>query len=187
MSVYQSLSLSLSLFHLSVFHALLKLTCWSVVPQSLVLEAEDPRQALEVGVLHDQIPLAVVMNRVVVGHGHFYSPEVPVAQLHVPVNLDRAHVPGASNERWNRLSSNVVKRYDRRSFSIPDIQNNHHLDNHAHDDDLTMMMMMRTMKLAVTTTMTLIMMKLAMMEDNGGDELHHDDDDNGDDNYNGTN
>jgi hypothetical protein len=71
------------------------LTVGAVLDEGLVVEAEELRQAAQVGVLQHQVPVAVVPHQVVVAHRHLHPPVPPVVHLHVPVHPDRAHVLGA--------------------------------------------------------------------------------------------
>lgn len=69
----------------------------------MVVEAEELRQAVQVGVLHDQVPVAVVLHLVVVVDRQLHTPVLPVVRLHVPVHADRAHVLGAPDDRGVRV------------------------------------------------------------------------------------
>lgn len=76
----------------------------AVLDERLVVEAEQLRQAPEVRVLHHQVPVAVVLDLVVVGDRHLHPPVLTVADLHVPVHPDWAHVVGAPEDRRDRLT-----------------------------------------------------------------------------------
>ncbi|WVZ86581.1 hypothetical protein U9M48_033337 [Paspalum notatum var. saurae] len=75
----------------------------AVLDERPVVEAEELRDALQVGVLQHQVPVAVVPHQVVVLHRHLHPPVLPVVNLHVPVHPDRAHVLGAMDDRRHRL------------------------------------------------------------------------------------
>lgn len=76
-----------------------ELTDGLVRDKRLVIEAEDLRNVVEVGMLDYEGPLSVVQAIVEVCNGYLDAPVLLVVELDMPVHANRAHVVGALQER----------------------------------------------------------------------------------------
>lgn len=79
------------------------LTYCPIRVQSLVVEAEDSGEVVEIWVLRDEVPPRVVHPVVEVGHRDLDPPVIPVANLDMPVHSYWAHVGGALDQRHQAI------------------------------------------------------------------------------------
>lgn len=60
-----------------------------------MIEAKDLGEVIQVGMLHNQVPLGEVHSIVEICDGDLHSPVLLVIELDVPMDTDWAHMAGA--------------------------------------------------------------------------------------------